>query len=73
MRGLGNAACAATDGTSNAKTVSAGATPAGLQLGPSGTEAEIGLPADISQQGALTIVACMLTEDECALAVIVGQ
>jgi hypothetical protein len=72
-RGRGNAVSVATDGASNVRTMNAGAAPAGLQLGTSGTEAGIGLPADILQQGALTSVACMLTEDEGALIAIVGQ
>src|SRR5450755_3938793 len=72
-RGRGNAVWVATDGTSNVKTMNAGAAPAGLQLGTSGTEAGIGLPADILQQGELTSVACTLTEDEGALIAIVGQ
>ena len=53
--------------------MNAGAAPAGLQLGTSGTEAGIGLPADILQQGELTSVACTLTEGEGALIAIVGQ
>jgi hypothetical protein len=71
-RGRGNAVWVATDGTSNIKTTNARATPTGLQLGASGTEAGIGLPADILQQGALiAAVAGMLTEDEGALIAIV--